>query len=68
MTCRASSFSRHRPRSVPQRVERRAGHVAAQCAVRRSRDLQADAIDVIGRIKDADRRIDMVKIDDQLPQ
>ncbi len=36
--------------------------------MRRSRSLRFDPLDVVARVEDADRRIDVFKVDNQLPQ
>jgi hypothetical protein len=36
--------------------------------VRHGRDLLTDALDIVARIKNADRGVDVVQIDDELPQ
>jgi hypothetical protein len=61
-------LGRHRPRRVPQCIERRPRQIATQCPVRRARDLLADALDIVARIENPDRGVDMIEIDDQLPQ
>jgi hypothetical protein len=57
-------YGRHRPWRVPQRIQGCPRHVATDCPVRRARDLLADALDVVGRIEDPNRCVNMIEIDD----
>jgi hypothetical protein len=52
----------HRPRRIPQSIERRPRPIAAQRLVRGCRQLLPDTFIVVARFEDADRRIDMVKV------
>jgi hypothetical protein len=41
---------------------------APDCPMRGTRDLLTDALDIVARIEDPKRRIDVVEVDDQLPE
>jgi hypothetical protein len=58
----------HRPWRVAQSIKRRPRQIATQCPVCCARDLLPDALDIVTRIENPDRCVDMVQIDDQLPQ
>ena len=58
----------HRPRRIPQGIERRSRQIAPERAVRGGQQLLADTFDIVTRVEDADGRVDVVKVDDELPQ
>jgi hypothetical protein len=67
MTCGASSFVVIGPSASRKASSVCACQIAAQCSMSRRRDLLADAFDIVTRIENPDRGINMIQIDDQLP-